>query len=155
MKKLNGLSLAAQQISVKGGTRAPSYLYFNTHYLSRVLLNAHKVPPLGLCVGLAVLFVTCSTLSALLRNTGCISTRDFLFGLLCSPVAAALMKCVVSNTLVYTVEFTKMPLQMQLVLGVEGRIYKTQWQVFFFVNFGQNRAPHFTVVLHSNVFNGK
>lgn len=101
-----------------------------------------------------VLFVTCSALSAIRRNTGCVSTRDFLFGLLCSLIAAALMKCVVPNILVYTVEFTKMPFQMQLVLGVEGQTYKRQWQVFF-VNFGQNRAPHFTVVLHSNVFNGK
>lgn len=28
-------------------------------------------------------------------------------------------------------------------------------QVFFFVNSGQNGAPRFTVVLHSQVFNGK
>lgn len=103
---------------------------------------------------LRALCVTCSTLSALACNTGCTRTRDFLFGLLCSLIAAALMKCVVHNILVDTVEFTTMPFQMQLVLGVEGRTYKRQWQVFF-VNFGQNRAPHFTVVLHSNVFNGK
>lgn len=48
-----------------------------------------------------------------------------------------------------------MPFQMQLVLGVEGQTYKRQWQMFFFVNFGQNGTQRFTVVLHSNVCNGK
>jgi len=48
-----------------------------------------------------------------------------------------------------------MPSQLQLVLGVEGQTSKKQWQVFFFVDFGQNGAQHFIVVLNSNVFNGK
>lgn len=102
-----------------------------------------------------VLFVTLSILSALLHSIEYFKIQDFLFGLLCSLISAALMKCFVPNILLYTAEFTKMPFQMQLVLGVEGQTYKRQWQMFFFVNFGQNGTQCFTVVLHSNVCNGK
>lgn len=61
----------------------------------------------------------------------------------------------VPDILVCTVEFTSAPFQTQLVLGVQGRTPTRQGQVFFLVNSGQNGAPHFTVVLHSKVFNGK
>lgn len=40
MERLSGMSFAVtEQISVKGGTLAPGYVYFNLHYLSRVYLN--------------------------------------------------------------------------------------------------------------------
>lgn len=99
--------------------------------------------------------VTCSISSAFLLSSGYFNTQDFLLGPPCSLPSAALMKCIVPSIFFHTVEFTKMPFQLQLALGAEARTSKRQWQVFLFVDFGQNGAQHFTVVLHSNVFNGK
>lgn len=101
-----------------------------------------------------VLFGTRSTWSALLRNPG------YSVPMTSSLVSALLLLLPWWSALFPIFYFTQRnspecPFQMQLVLGVEGQTYKRQWQVFFFVNSGQNGAPHFTVVLHSNVFNGK
>lgn len=65
------------------------------------------------------------------------------------------MKCTVPSVFFYTAGFTKMPFQLRLVLGAEGRDYQRQWRLLFLVASGQNGAQHFTVVLHSDVFNGK
>lgn len=84
MERLNGLSLATQQISVKGGTRLLAIPYINSHPLSRVCLN--------LCTQSLSLWVpcaTCRTLSALLPDTGYLAPGDILLGLLCSLVSAA------------------------------------------------------------------
>lgn len=131
---LSSLSLATR-ISVKDGPGA-----WGCFYLSPIIspeLTCAQGPSLW------VLFVTCGVLPVLPHSTGYVRPQDFLCGPLCPLTAAALLKCVVPRTLFNMVESTAMPFPTQLLFGVQGQTYKRQWQVFFFVNFGEKWGSTF------------
>ena len=74
-----------------------------------------------------ILFVICSVLSTFQPSTEFFSTQNsvlYAWSTLHSLIPAPLMKCVILDILFYTVEFTKMPFQLQLLLGVERKTYK-------------------------------
>lgn len=149
MERLNGLSLATQPISVKGGTRLLAIPYVNSHPLLQSSPEpVHRVPPFGR----RVLLAGPCPLSCLIPAGWPPGTSS---GGSSAPFFLLPGEMLVPGNGACPVEPPSTPCQTQLALGVRGRACARQGQVFFFVNSGQNGAPRCTVVLHSDVFNGK
>lgn len=101
----------------QGWDSTPGYSYVNSRPLSRVHLNlCTESLPLG-AVGYAQDPVISSAECWLL------GPQDMLFGLLCSLISAAWWVLIPTGC---TVEFTSMPFQAQLVLGVQDGLLQGQ-----------------------------
>lgn len=111
MERRNGLSLATQPISVKGGTGLLAIPCVNSHPLSRVRLNLCTEPhPLGV-FGCRVLLAGPCQLSCLILATWPPGTSSWD-----SPALRFLLpgEMLVPDSVARTVESTSTPFQTQL-----------------------------------------
>lgn len=149
MERLSSLSLVTQQISVKGGTGAPGYFWFKTRHLARGHLNP--------CTGAPRLGSVCH-LPYLVR-----SAQDWIFQYPGLPRGPFLLSCFCCLDEVRCSQYFLLhsgihhnapPDALAIRCGGD-RLTKGNGRCSSLWTSDKMELQHFTVVLHSNVFNGK
>lgn len=141
---LNGLSLVH---TVKCGSWA-SLFCFNPHH-----------PCTDLLIYVKVWFScsTCEMLLVFLHSVGLFSARDFMLGLLWSFSFLLPWWSVLSLTFYFALgKSSKMFIQMEFTWGMQRKAYaEAMGKHSSLGTLDKKGAQHFTLVLHSAVFNGK